>query len=170
MTPAGIVAVAFAAAALCGAAPSPAPAPAETPAVLDVPVAHLYLREADEAAMFAAINALRRAHGVPALAVDPRLTDIARAYARAMLLGRFFGHEDPAGHALPDRLKDAHYGYVRAGENIAFNHDEPGAQSALEASPGHRANMLERGFTRVGIGVIADSVYGSAFVQDFAGS
>ena len=44
-------------------------------------------------------------------------------------------------------------GWQLIGENVAVAGSIEQAQSALEASPGHLANMLNGGFTEVGIGV-----------------
>jgi uncharacterized protein YkwD len=163
--PARAMAALLALVALCGQTAKPV----EDSVPLDVPVAHLYVRESDEAAMVAQVNALRRAHNQPALVLDMKLANIARDYGREMLTRRFFSHWDPDGRSFVDRLKAAKYPFDRAAENIAFNRDEGAAEASLEASPPHRHNMLEPTFTRVGIGVVADSVYGSVFVQEFAG-
>jgi uncharacterized protein YkwD len=151
--------------ALCGQTPKPA----EDSVPIDIPIAHLYTRESDEAAMLVEINVLRHAQGRSPLVLDKRLAKIARDYARDMLSRRFFSHRDPDGHDFIDRLRAASYPFHRAAENIALNRDESAAEAALEASPSHRRNILDSGFTRAGIGVVADSVYGSAFVKEFAG-
>jgi uncharacterized protein YkwD len=101
--------------------------------------------------------------------LDAKLAKLARAFARDMLTRRFFGHTDPDGHAFADRLRATGYAFRSAGENIAYHRDEETAEAALEASPGHRRNMLDPSFTRVGIGAVAVSIYGEAFVQEFAG-
>jgi uncharacterized protein YkwD len=150
---------------LCAATPSPA----DDWVPLDIPVTHLYVKEADESAMVADVNALRRAEGRKPLVVDAKLTKAARDFARDMLTRRFFGHRDPDGHSFAERLRASGYAFHRAGENLAFNRDEHAAQAALEASQGHRHNMVDPGYSRIGVGVIAASVYGTAYVQEFAG-
>jgi uncharacterized protein YkwD len=43
-----------------------------------------------------------------------------------------------------------------AGENVVRAADPKRAHRALWASPSHRTNLLHRGFTRWGLGVIVD--------------
>jgi uncharacterized protein YkwD len=136
---------------------------------LDVPKAHLYVQEADEKTMLADVNRLRASEGVKALRVDLDLVALARTYARTMFNAGYFGHRDPLGHMPVDRMRAAKIAFRTAGENISFAPDETTSETGFEASPGHRRNMLNPSFSRVGIGVIADSIYGSIFVQEFAG-
>ena len=46
--------------------------------------------------------------------------------------------------------------YKRQGENIAHHATVEKAQAALISSPGHRRNILSRGYTKVGVGVALD--------------
>ena len=48
------------------------------------------------------------------------------------------------------------YSFAAAGENIAHHATVEKSQAALISSPGHRANILSRSFTRVGIGIVQD--------------
>ena len=154
-------------AALCFLTAQASPPPDSIP--LDLPKAQLYVNEGDEAAMIDDLNRLRVAAGVKTLTVDLRLVKLARDYARTMLEGGFFGHRDAKGHTPADRMKAAKLGFRKMGENIAFGPNEATAQAGLTKSPEHHRNMLDPAFSRVGVGVIADSVYGSVFVQEFAG-
>lgn len=43
-------------------------------------------------------------------------------------------------------------GYWWVGENIARDYNESGAMGAFMASPTHRANILDKRFTQIGIG------------------
>ena len=54
------------------------------------------------------------------------------------------------------------------GENLAFAPTLEIAHDGLMQSPGHRKNILEEEFERVGIGVIDGGSYGRMFVQVFA--
>jgi len=146
-----------------GASPPPESIP------LDIPKAHLYVQEDDEKAMLADVNRLRNTEGVAPLKVDPDLVALARKYARTMFAGSFFGHRDLLGHWPADRMHIAKIAFRTAGENLSFAPDEATAENGLEASPGHRRNLLNPAFSRVGVGVVADSIYGSIFVQEFTG-
>jgi len=44
--------------------------------------------------------------------------------------------------------------YKTAGENIAGNGSVSGAHTSLMNSPSHKANILNTGFTHVGIGIV----------------
>jgi uncharacterized protein YkwD len=137
---------------------------------LNVPEAALYDQPEAEAEMFADLNAERARHGVPALVLDRELTSVARAYAREMLRERFIGHVSPHGSTIGERLHRAGYYYRNAAENLAYSSgDENEAFAHLVASPGHHANMLNPRFGKVGVGAVAVSIYGTMFVQEFAG-
>jgi uncharacterized protein YkwD len=101
---------------------------------------------------------------------DDQLTEVARAYARQMLNGRFIGHVAPDGTTFIQRLQRAGLAADHMGENLAYTTgDEPEAFLHLVQSPGHLANMLNPLFTRVGIGAIAIGLYGTMYVQEFEG-
>jgi len=66
-----------------------------------------------------------------------------------------------------DRLEKAGVSYSIAGENLALAPTVQTAHTGLMNSEGHRANILEPQFKRVGIGVIDNGIYGKMFVQIF---
>ena len=105
------------------------------------------------ARLLARVNALRAAAGVAAVDVDPRLDAIAQAYADRMATQRFFAHVSPDGDALPDRLEQAGYPYQASGENLGMASGPLAAHAAIEESPGHRKNLLDPAFERVGFGL-----------------
>ena len=99
------------------------------------------------------VNALRAAAGVPAVQADPRLDAVGQAYADRMATQRFFAHVSPDGDALPDRLEQAGYAYQASGENLGMASGPLAAHAAIEESPGHRKNLLDPAFERVGFGL-----------------
>lgn len=99
------------------------------------------------------INALRTASGAPTLERDEMLDQIAQAYSDQMAKQNFFSHVAPEGLDIKARLRNAGYLYQLAGENLAMASGPLAAHFGIEHSPGHRKNLLEPGFTRVGIGV-----------------
>ncbi|MGZ6081688.1 MAG: CAP domain-containing protein, partial [Myxococcaceae bacterium] len=103
--------------------------------------------------LLARVNALRSAAGAPAVEVDPRLDAIAQRYAERMASQRFFAHVSPDGDALPDRLEQGGYAYVTSGENLGMASGPLAAHAAIEESPGHRKNLLDPAFERVGFGL-----------------
>lgn len=140
---------------------------------LQIPDVMLYDTPGLEMEMLDELNAERARHGLAPLRADPQLASIARAYAREMLRRHFFGHVTPDGTTIAQRLQLAAYHYKHAGENLAYGTGVEGdvgaAVTHLMESAGHRANILERNFTRVGIGAVAVSTYATIYVQEFAG-
>lgn len=120
-----------------------------------------------EAKVLALVNAERAKRGLRPLVLSARLTDAARAHARDMFARGYFSHVDPEGRTPADRLDLAEIPYGAMGENLALASDVAIAHDGLMDSPGHRANILEASFRRVGIGVIDGGVYGQMFVQEF---
>jgi uncharacterized protein YkwD len=102
-------------------------------------------------------NEVRAQNGLTRLAWDVDLCRMARVQAENMARLGFFAHETPDGSRLKDRARAV--GILRfkvLGENIAYNQgsEDPGA-FAVERwmiSPGHRANILYRGFQASAIG------------------
>jgi uncharacterized protein YkwD/uncharacterized membrane protein required for colicin V production len=123
----------------------------------------------EEREMFRRVNAERAQRGLPPLEFDAGLTRLARAYARRMFSGGFFGHVAPDGSAPAERMIRAGIPFVVMGENLALAGTVSIAHRGLMQSPGHRANILSSDFRRVGIGAVDSGVLGTMFVQEFAG-
>ncbi len=118
------------------------------------------------------INAERTSRGENALTVDPLLVATARAHSREMSDLNYFDHHSPTpGITTPmDRFLRALGDtgqttppYLLVGENIyycsVFNdrYNVEYGHQALMNSPGHRANILEPRFTKIGVGVYQDA-------------
>lgn len=121
-----------------------------------------------EAEMFQMVNEERVKEGSSALIWDPELVAPARAHARDMWQRKYFSHISPEGKDVGDRMKEFDLNYFIVGENLALAPTLETAHEGLMNSPGHKANILEQRFGRVGIGVIDNGVYGKMFVQVFA--
>lgn len=113
------------------------------------------------------LNADRRANGLAGLQVDSRLTTLAQNYAQDMINRNYFSHYNPEGQSPFDRMTQAGITYSAAGENIAINQSVPKAEVAFMNSSGHRANILNSTYTKVGIGVAFDKNGNVYVVQDF---
>jgi uncharacterized protein YkwD len=112
------------------------------------------------AAVLCLHNRERAAHGLPSLRENTKLRRAAEGHSGAMVAGRFFAHESPAGADMSDRILRT--GYARGqgwslGENIAWGTGRLATaaqiQRAWMESPGHRANILRRQFREIGIGI-----------------
>jgi uncharacterized protein YkwD len=94
------------------------------------------------------ISAYRRAHGLPAVKLDSRLTDVALKQARAMAATGSVSHS--AAGSFPSRV--AALRKSRAAENIGagfLTFSEMLKQ--WEDSTGHRENLLMAGARKVGV-------------------
>lgn len=121
-----------------------------------------------ESAMFKLVNEERKKQGAGELTWRPELVPVARAHATDMWKRGYFSHYSPEGKDVGDRLGGAHITYTIAGENLALAPTLSTAHNGLMNSPGHRANILEARFKRMGIGVIDNGFYGKMFVQIFS--
>jgi uncharacterized protein YkwD len=139
-----------------------------TPVHIPIPATTLSLDPADESQMISDVNAVRADAGLPPLASDHKLSSIARAYARDMAKRRYFGHRNPEGQDVANRLELAGVPYQYVGENIAFVESENAAMEGFLNSSGHRANILSSRYTRIGIGIVVTDGYGAVYVQEFS--
>jgi uncharacterized protein YkwD len=107
------------------------------------------------------MNAQRTARGVGRLRAQPALSEAAGRYARQMVRDRFFDHTSPGGSTMVSRIRSTSYlrGVVSwaVGENLAWGSGPMATPRAtVQAwmrSASHRANLLDRRFTDVGIGI-----------------
>jgi uncharacterized protein YkwD len=80
----------------------------------------------------------------------------------------YFAHVDPDGTTPFDRMKRGGVTFRAAGENLALAPTVDVAHEGLMNSPGHRANILNPSFHRIGIGVADGGMHGKMFTQNFA--
>lgn len=122
---------------------------------------------ASEQTMLRLVNQARFGHGLGPLTMDVKLQQVARAHSRDMFVRGYFSHVDPDGHDPFDRMRAAGIQFETAGENLAYAPSVEIAHEGLMNSPGHRANILNPDFGKVGLGVIDGGVYGKMFTQEF---
>jgi uncharacterized protein YkwD len=104
----------------------------------------------DAGAAASMISGYRKNNGLGAVSLDPQLMRMAEEQARAMASRNRFEH-DAAG-AFSARVRRSGFDAKVAVENIgAGYHTLAEAFSGWRDSPPHRANMLHRGVTRMGI-------------------
>lgn len=122
-----------------------------------------------EKLLFESVNKARVQEGLPQLALDSALSAVARAHSAEMRDKNYFDHESPTP-ALRRPLDRYRLGIGKTPRLIAENifrtwgsQREIDKNAALQAhnslmnSPGHRANILRSGPTRIGIGFAANS-------------
>jgi uncharacterized protein YkwD len=128
------------------------------------------------------MNAERTGRGLGRLQAEPLLNRVAAGYARQMVRGRFFDHTSPGGSTMMARIKATSYlrdvASWSVGENLAWGTGPLATPRATVRawmhSPDHRANLLDRDFADVGIGVAAGAPIaldagelGGTYVTDF---
>lgn len=108
----------------------------------------------------ARINAYRRAHGLVALVVDARLTNVARNWSEHNAESQQSSHN-------PDLAAEAGTS-AKLGENVGNGASVDWLETSFEQSPEHQQNLLDPDFRFVGVGVVdtPDVVW---VTQDFAG-
>jgi uncharacterized protein YkwD len=124
--------------------PAPAPAPSAAPTGY-LPVASWQL--------LAEVNKHRRARGLVALKVDPRLAATARAWSERMAARNVLGHND----ALFTTLGRQRIGMRLLGENVGWNRTVLAQHQAFMVSSGHRRNIDYAAFRVAGFAVVRDS-------------
>jgi uncharacterized YkwD family protein len=124
---------------------------------------------AQEQQMVNLVNQERTSRGLNALSVDMRLVKVARMKSMDMIKNNYFGHQSPVYGSPFDLLKSQGITYRAAGENLAGNSSVSAAHTSLMNSTGHRANILNTSFTKIGIGIIQGGPYGLMISQEFIG-
>ncbi|WP_149085818.1 MULTISPECIES: FG-GAP-like repeat-containing protein [Microbacterium] len=114
--------------------------------------------------VFARTNAQRTAAGLPALVSDPGLDAAAAEWARQLASSCTFEHSSSSWRST----RIAAFGWTASGENIAAGQPDAAAVvSSWMASPGHKANILDRRYTGLGVGHATGSCYRTYWVQIF---
>lgn len=148
-------------------APTPAPAPSPNPAPAPEPATGL---TAQEQQLLALLNQARAKNNVKPLAVHDGLTRVARLKAQDLVTNNYFNHYSPTLGWPPQMVRNAGIAYrYGVGENIVEARSVTWAHLQLMASPTHRQNMLDPGFTDVGVGVVPDNYGGIMAAQEFIG-
>lgn len=111
-----------------------------------------------EAQFVALTNQLRASKGLPPLQVNAMLVNKARNWAQV---------QANAGNIFHSTLSNGISGnWYRLGENVGRGGSVQSIFNALVASPGHYANLVDPGFTYIGLGVV-DVEGGLYMAQEF---
>ena len=127
------------------------------------------------------LNQQRATHGLPALRADHRLAKAALGHSKDMVAHGYFAHESRSGAPFSARI--ARTGWTRSrhryilGENIGWGSGDLATPRAMVRgwmhSAPHRANILERRYRVIGIGVAfgipVDGSGGATYSTDFGG-
>jgi len=121
----------------------------------------------EEQSMLSLVNQARSKAGSSPLHIDASLAKLARMKAQDMVNKGYFSHTSPTYGSPYDLLKAYGVNYSYAGENLAGAATVQSAHDNLMDSPGHRDNIINQNFARVGIGVVSNETYGRIYVQIF---
>ena len=106
------------------------------------------------------VNVYRSNAGLKPLSADAELSYIARLKSQDMHDKNYFSHTSPTYGSPFQMMKDFGVSYRSAGENIAMGQRTPSeVVTAWMNSPGHRANILNASFTRIGVGYVSAGNY-----------
>lgn len=115
-------------------------------------------------------NEARARNGLPALRASAMLMEAARIHAQQMAAQQQDAHTISGARypTMQSRLDAVGYPYMQAAENIAWN--QRSAQEVVTTwmnSPGHRANILDRGLTEIGAAMARSSKGEPYWIQVF---
>lgn len=120
-----------------------------------------------EAQMLQLVNEERTKRGIPPVKADPEMTRVARAHSADMFARGYFSHYTPEKADPFDRMRKAGVKFLTAGENLALGRTLKICHTGLMNSPGHKANILNASYGRLGIGVMDGGMYGLMISQEF---
>ncbi len=113
------------------------------------------------------VNVERAKNGLSPLAHNWELSRVARYKSQDMKDNGYFSHQSPTYGSPFQMIKNFGISYRTAGENIAKGQATPQAVvDAWMSSAGHRANILNKSFTQIGVGYVASGRY---WTQMFVG-
>ena len=106
------------------------------------------------------VNEIRVSNGLKALKTDRELSRVARYKSQDMKDNNYFSHTSPTYGSPFQMIKSFGISYKAAGENIAKGQRTP--QEVVNAwmnSSGHRKNILNPSFTKLGVGYVEKGNY-----------
>jgi uncharacterized protein YkwD len=100
--------------------------------------------------------------GLVALTENTELDRSAEIKMKDMFAKQYFEHVSPSGVSVSDLANTVGYEYVTIGENLALGDFATDKElvDAWMASPGHRANILNKRYTEIGVAVGRGSYQG----------
>lgn len=131
----------------------------ESIAILGAPMsagekAKAFVHTPEETRIFELTNEERKKVGASALILNPALSRIARAHSANMARQGKLEHKLD-DKSVDDRLREGGYRYLEAGENLAWGEKGAALPDIMKdwmESKGHRANIVDKDFTEIGIG------------------
>ena len=126
----------------------------------------LYIPKTDDAVtsyeneVIRLVNEIRVKNGLNTLQADWQLSRVARYKSQDMKDNHYFSHTSPVYGSPFTMMKNFGISYRSAGENIAKGQRTPQAVvNAWMNSAGHRANILNASYKKIGVGYVASGNY-----------
>ena len=134
--------------------------------VLTIPTLDASVR-AYEQEVIRLVNVERAKYNLKPLTEDWELSRVARYKSQDMHDRRYFDHTSPTYGTPFQMMRAFGLSYRSAGENIAMGYRTPQAVvTGWMNSSGHRANILNNSYTKIGVGYVAEGNY---WTQQFIG-
>lgn len=114
------------------------------------------------------VNQERKKQGLTSLTLSSKLTSVANTKSKDMADNNYFDHNSPTYGSPFEMLQHFGITYSYAGENIAAG--QKTAQQVMNSwmnSSGHRANILNKNYTQLGVGYANGGSYGVYWTQEF---
>ncbi len=126
------------------------------------------LKEGFEYQLFDLTNAARVNHHLGILSFDEHVQNTARKHSSDMALHDYFDHTNLQGQSPFDRMHEDGITFQVAGENLAYGQfSSVFAHEGLMNSLGHRENILQKDFRRLGIGVAFNEKSQPYYTENF---
>ena len=116
------------------------------------------------------VNVERGKQGLKPLTLNSKLNQVADDKAKDMRDNRYFDHNSRKYGTPFDMMRSYGINFSTAGENIAAG--QRTAEQVMESwmnSSGHRANILNKSYTQLGVGFCTGGSYDTYWVQEFTG-
>ncbi len=114
------------------------------------------------------VNQERAKAGLKPLTENAELDKIATLKSEDMAKLNYFSHTSPTYGSPFDMLSQFGVDYTAAGENIAYGQKTPAeVMNGWMNSSGHRANILNSNYTRIGVGIAKKSNGQLVWTQTF---
>jgi uncharacterized protein YkwD len=104
-------------------------------------------------------NTTRGDQGIAGLTANSLLNQIAQQQANYMADIGQYSHEDAGGGHVDDRATAAGYTWTSIGENVGTNMEAQALFDGWMNSEGHRNNILNAGFSEIGVGQATRGLY-----------
>jgi uncharacterized YkwD family protein/spore coat assembly protein SafA len=114
------------------------------------------------------VNAERAKAGLKPLKENWELSRVAEFKSADMRDKKYFDHNSPTYGSPFTMIKNFGISYKTAGENIAAGQKTPEeVMKSWMNSPGHKANILNAGYTQIGVGYVTGGSYSTYWTQQF---